>query len=209
MRYANPLVSLCFIVITFSRVLCEDVNDIEMRFDFYSQVKALHGLRLSTNPSSAEIGASFLSAASGEPAISFPALLQLWVCGQDQAVELQWWKKRDRATRMLVISLEYCVKSEVLSNAPGFDSGAQRFAEAERAERLEELAFVNERLPSIAATLEKILESSLQGDFKERAEVLAPFAGKAKRGGGKPFDSTSPRLVNLWIIEMRKSPAGQ
>jgi hypothetical protein len=97
-------------------------------------------------------------------------ILQLWLIGEVDYVELLWWRKDDSETRAFIVSLEWCMK-----DAPGwreteklpwpedwhrFSHMAERFEPAERALRLGETELVRGNRKYLREQLYKILSAS-------------------------------------------------
>lgn len=103
-------------------------------------------------------------AASKVSKISFPAIFQLWICGdekQEDFFELIWWKKRNdnKLDRMLVVALYKCMTVEPVASKPNFIKNATRFEDVERVERNEEITYIINNRQCISGILAGIISN--------------------------------------------------
>ncbi len=83
-------------------------------------------------------------------------IVNLWLSGETEDVELLWWRQSDRPTRVLAVALFSCIAKEPVAGIPPFGAYAERFNEKDAAQRREEIAFVKEHLSAIATILSKM-----------------------------------------------------
>lgn len=138
------------------------------------------------DPGGAQRGALDLAAAVLPQVDSVPAIYQLWVQGRLDTVELWWWRKDDRLSRVFIAMLFYCAvgdEGERVADFPPF--GPHRYASPERENRLAEIAFVRKHRSALAAELVDI--------FKD-AVAITPryerFVETARRNEGEPLPRT-------------------
>ena len=125
------------------------------------------------------------------PHDSWPAILQLWVVGEADLVQLLWWQKDDTETRAFIVSLEWCMVGVPAKGAEtwpkgmhDFDGMAARFDTAERKLRTRENDFVREHYSLIARELALILSASkikLAKNYEGFAELNARKSNRAIR----------------------------
>lgn len=114
------------------------------------------------------------------------AIVNLWLSGETEDVELLWWRQSDRPSRVLVVALFSCIAKEPVAGIPPFGAYAERFNEKDAAQRKEEIAFVKEHLSAIAAVLSKMTVGV------ERAHLSHDgYAAVAKAQIGSPLPTTS------------------
>ena len=117
-----------------------------------------------------------------DPATSVPAIYQLWVDGERSAVELAWWEKDDRLSRVFIAMLFHCAvgeEGERMSNFPGFDP--RRFASPEREHRITEIAWVREHRSALAAELTTVFARAAERtpDYQRCLDIAGAGLGTA------------------------------
>jgi len=122
-----------------------------------------------TNKVSVQDIAALKRTASGfsQPSDSWAAILQLWLAGEHDFVELLWWRKDDPETRAFIVSLEWCMVALPEKNSEPWPAGlhnyermSERFEAAERAMRTRESDFVRRNRQTLANELSAILSAS-------------------------------------------------
>lgn len=112
------------------------------------------------------------------PGDSWEAILQLWLAGEYDFVELLWWQKDNHETRALIIALEWCMVSVPEKNSAwpkginDFEGMAERFGADERNARLQEADFVRQNRKILAKELNSMFSSS-DSVMAKRYEVVA------------------------------------
>jgi len=97
-----------------------------------------------------------LASKAPDPADATNAVVNLWLSGETEDVELVWWRQSDRPTRVLAVALFSCIAKEPVAGIPPFEAYADHFREKDAAQRREEVAFVKEHLSAIASELSKL-----------------------------------------------------
>ena len=134
-------------------------------------------------PDAWQLGAASESVQMLDQTESVPAAYQFWVQGEIEHVELLWWQKGDRLTRIFILMLFYCaagLENERMSNFPYF--GAARYASPEREQRLEEIEFVRAHRSALAAVLIRAFSSA-----RKVTPRYENYAAVAARKDGAPL----------------------
>jgi hypothetical protein len=115
---------------------------------------------------------------------SWAAILQLWVAGQHDFVELLWWQKDDPETRAFIVSLEWCTvtlpdkRSGIWpAGIHNYERMSERFEPTERALRIREIDFVRQNRQTLAKQLGAILLANhiqMAEQYKTVAEQATP-----------------------------------
>lgn len=135
------------------------------------------------DPGGARLGALDLAEGVLPQGDSVPAIYQLWAQGRLDTVELWWWRKDDRLSRVFIAMLFYCAvgdEGERVTEFPPF--GSYRYASPERENRVAEIAFVRKHRSALAAELVDL--------FKDTAAITPRyerFVATARRGEGEPL----------------------
>lgn len=90
--------------------------------------------------------------------VSWSPIMNLWLLGEGDSVELLWWNKDDRETRIFIVALFWCFipPFEGTSNETDFESRIAHFEPRERALRSQEVEFVKANLAIFAKKFSKI-----------------------------------------------------
>jgi hypothetical protein len=104
----------------------------------------------------------------------WPYMMELRIAEEHDLLRRLWWKKDDRNTRIFIMALYWCSQPPVQGARPTciepFDEDSRRFGGEERAQRLEEVRFVQTHLPVIAQTLAEALRDVPGDKARELAE---------------------------------------
>lgn len=151
----------------------------DLRYDhFKSEVeKAFGRLQNEEKPTSAKLSVDRMRASGFyDPENSWSSIIRLWIAGQEDWVQLLWWPKDDRETRMLIVALSWSSNpppdkgnEDWPASAVNFPAQSRRFAGSEGGLRAEEIVIVRERLPEIC----QLLASNFRKISDPRAESAA------------------------------------
>jgi hypothetical protein len=152
-----------------------------------SYLDALKSHQFTNEVSSTEIS-TLKRTASGfsQPTDSWAAILQLWIAGERDFVELLWWQKDDPETRAFIVSLEWCMVALPSKNSefwPGgirnYEQMSKRFESTERAMRAREVDFVRQNREVLARKLSAILAAN-RLKIAERYKAVAEQASTGR-----------------------------
>jgi len=97
-----------------------------------------------------------------EPENSWGSIIRLWISGYEDWVQMLWWVKEDRETRLIILALSWCRNPPPLLNTSdwpassiNFVEQSYRFDSRESALRVEEADFVKRNLPEICRMLSR------------------------------------------------------
>lgn len=139
--------------------LCSLAHAQQMPNGFVAVMKSLEqseSLKVEAFPTIIELETWKAEAGETDASVAIPALVRLWVAGNHESfIELEWWKKRENAafSRMLILALYECLTAEPTSAKPTFGAYAERFAEAEKRARMEEISTLASQRSEIAKSL--------------------------------------------------------
>lgn len=121
---------------------------------FADVLKALHGTTFRHQLGDLEDYANWQRANIFDQESAVPAIYQLWVLDRRDAVQLLWWQKDDRLSRVFIDMLFYCAVGEEGERMSSFPSlNPRRYASPEREQRLAEIAWVRAHRSALAREL--------------------------------------------------------
>jgi hypothetical protein len=119
------------------------------------------------------------------------AVVNLFLSGETENVELVWWRQSDRPTRVLAVALFSCIAADPVSGIPPFEAYADRFTDKDAAQRREEIAFVKEHLSAIAAEFSKLTTGIPRAQLSHDG-----YTSVAKAKIGSPLPTSRRRHEN-------------
>lgn len=161
---------------------------------FADVLKALHSTNFRAQLDGTEEFGAWQRASNLPQTDAVAAIYQLWALGRTRSVELLWWQKDDRLSRVFIDMLFYCevgTEGERMTSFPVLEP--HRYASPEREQRLAEIAWVRAHRSALAKELVAIFKPVADSTLSyRRYEQIA----RANDGGPLPtsgFESLFPQ----------------
>jgi hypothetical protein len=102
------------------------------------------------------------------------ALIGLWLFDEnDEIVKRSWWSSKNPEVRVMALALYLCLTKEPTSFIPDFESWAGRFEQAEKTQRLEEIAWVEKNRPLLARSIADWIDQNIEPNQQVQRRLLA------------------------------------
>ncbi len=124
--------------------------------ELYTPAK-LSQISVPENVTSADIGGARIQANQKDLDAAMESIMLLAsLIGQDDYLELLWWRSQQPNVRILIVALFTCRTTEDRDGVLPFELSGSRFASSEAAQRKKEVEFVRGNIIDFARALEKI-----------------------------------------------------